>query len=188
MMKKLILSLAFASLAIIGFAQANFTLNNKCGFEASDGKGYMVIPFEGKTAHELYDMVRVNVGKSYNSPKEVMSVVEDKSIAIYATVDGIYKENLFLVNGTYSSKYSLNFEFKDGKIKVEAPLLGSGMVKYTNGKFESYDAVADELAKKLFEKNGEPKKKKINNIKAIEGYFNNLINKLLAVNAGEEDW
>lgn len=188
-MKKVLLSLALASLALIGFAQSNFSINNKCGFDAPEGKNFMVIPFEGKSAHELYDMVRVNVGKTYNSPKEVMSVVEDKSISIYATADGIYKDNFFLVTGTYQSKYSLNFEFKDGKIKVDAPLLGSGMVKYSNGKFESFDDTAEELTKHLFEKNGEPKKKKLNKIKAIEGYFNNLINKLITVNnTAEEDW
>lgn len=71
------------------FGQINFKLNGNGCFETQDGKDYVVVNCDGNTAHELYDIVRINVGKTYNRPKMVMSVAEDKPIAIFAYVQDI---------------------------------------------------------------------------------------------------
>ena len=49
----------------------------------------MVIPFEGKTAHQIYQELASNVGSTFNDPSKVMSEVEDASIKIRAFSDNL---------------------------------------------------------------------------------------------------
>lgn len=83
------LLLLFALIPFVCFGQINFKLNGNGCFETQDGKDYVVVNCDGKAAHELYEIVRINVGKTYNSTKMVMSVAEDKPIAIFAYVQDI---------------------------------------------------------------------------------------------------
>ena len=71
-MKKLLLFFLFANICIFEYAQGvvSFELKSDATFKTSDGQSYVVIPFEGKTAQELYNLVKSNVMKTYNSPKD----------------------------------------------------------------------------------------------------------------------
>ena len=185
------LLLLMALMPLVCFGQINFKLNGSGCFEAQDGKDYIVVTCEGKTAHELYDIVRINVGKTFNSPKTVMSVVEDKSIAILAISENFIAESTFLATENYKCDFNLQFDFKDGKIKVGAPALGElkwfksaiDLLKYGN---ENSASVI--ISKKFFDKKGKAKKKKIKDIEKIEARFNALLNALVAIPTANDDW
>lgn len=189
-MKKVLSILCTVCLSLACAAQSNFKLNASGHFEALDGKDYIVVQFEGKTAQELYDMVRVNVGKVYNSAKDVMSTVENKSISIHALHTKLFSDSYFLVAATYDCRYNLGFEFKDGKIKVTSPTLGMYTENWSNGKTMTGESTSSIISDKLFDKKkNEPKKKKIKDIAKIEAYFNGLIDSLLKQqDSTSEDW
>lgn len=184
------LLLLMALMPLICFGQINFKLNGNGCFESQDGKDYIVVNCEGKTAHELYDIVRINVGKTYNSPKMVMSVVEDKSIAIFAYVQDIIIEGNFIAKISYECDYNLQFDFKDGKIKIGAPKLGEMAWQKSaidRMKYDNYSA-SNIISKKFFDKKGKAKKKKIKDIEKIEARFNALLNALVAIPTANDDW
>lgn len=188
MAKSLLLLLAL--MPLVCFGQNNFKLNGSGCFETQDGKDYVVLPCDGKTAHELYDIVRINVGKTYNSPKMVMSVVEDKSIAISAYVQDIIIEGNFVAKVSYECDYNLQFDFKDGKIRVGAPKLGEMVWKKSAIDRMTYDdySASTVISKKFFDKKGKPKKKKMKDIEKIEERFNELLNALVAIPTASDDW
>lgn len=184
------LLLLMALVPFICFGQINFKLNGSGCFEAQDGKDYIVVNCDGKTAHELYDIVRINVGKTYNSPKMVMSVVEDKSIAIFAYVQDIIIEGNFIAKISYECDYNLQFDFKDGKIRVGAPKLGEMVwqkITIDRMKYDNYSA-SNIISKKFFDKNGKAKKKKMKDIEKIEKEFNTLLDALVAIPTASDDW
>lgn len=161
-----------------------FELSSTGSFVAPDGKDYIVYPIDGKSAHELFQMVCTNVGRIYNSPKDVMSVVEDKSVSIRAYSDGIMMVKLLGIQDFYNGYYNLLFEFKDGKIRISAPVIGS---LWYNGKEADYQKVV----RSYFEKDGSVKEKHKDKKNHVETKFNILINQLIAANESEaqnDDW
>lgn len=101
--------------------QMDFKVSSQ-GQLMSGNKPYKIIEEKGFKQQELYDMVKKNVMKVYQDPKSVMT--EDAPTSL--TVNG-YQANLFhyweVGTKNVSATYSINFEFKDGKIKV-SPTMG----------------------------------------------------------------
>lgn len=124
-MKKLFL---FAMLLMCLGIQAQerkveFKLQPTGSFLTEDGKDYAVVEFEGKSASELYSMVKSNAMSLYNDPDKVMSESGGNMLSMYA-----YCENMCVVSsmgakGIYGGHYKLLFRFKDGRIRVDAPLI-----------------------------------------------------------------
>ena len=81
-MKKVLFICGFLMLVMSSFSQkeVEFFLQSNGSFLTADGSDYVVVPFEGKTASELYSMVKSNAMSFYRDPKEVMS--EDENVAI----------------------------------------------------------------------------------------------------------
>ena len=76
-MKKLI-AIVMMMLPMIAWGQQTadsvwFELQPDGMFLTKDGKGYAVVEYEGKTAHELYQMIASNISSAYNDPSKVMS-------------------------------------------------------------------------------------------------------------------
>ena len=186
-MKKL---LTIAMLLLVGLtADAQFTskfkMNYDGAFTTEDGKTFDVAAFDNKNATELFDIVRKHVALTYNSPKEVESNVEDKIIAIYS-----YAKNctFFTAPGMkfyLSFHYSLKFQFKDGKIRIEAPIL-------CDMKGSAWETLQKTFkAKGIFSKDGvlSDKPKKRQTVTMLENYFNDLINRIINGDArAEENW
>ena len=162
-----------------------FKMNYNGAFTTQDGKSFDVAVVDNKNATELFDIVRKHVALTYNSPKEVESNVEDKIIAIYS-----YAKNCTLYTAPgmkfyLSFHYSLKIQFKDNKIRIEAPILcdmdGSawGTLQKT---FK---------AKGIFSKDGvlSDKPKKRQTVTMLENYFNDLINRIINGDArAKENW
>lgn len=129
-MKKILSFLLLAAIAVGANAQKDstkaiwFSIQKEGYFAADDGKDYIIYHQEGKTAKELYDMVCVNANRIYNMPQRVMSTVEGKSVSIRA-YSNTCMYNYFMGKFFYEVCYNLLFEFKDGKIKINAPVINS---------------------------------------------------------------
>ena len=183
-MKKAFLSILMVLCCLIASAQIpSFKLKPSGEFMTSNYEKYEIYPVKNKTAHELYQMVCANIAKVYKSPKDVMSVVEDKSVAIRAFSDNlVISEKMFGAPiAYYRCYYNLLFEFKDGKIKVSAPIIDEVYTSTSRDKFSR-------VASKYFDKKGKPKKNKSLDISSIEGEFLLLFYDILKVEDKDDDW
>lgn len=112
------------------------------------------------------------------------------------TVILFYLTNLVAIEGNFVAKisyecdYNLQFDFKDGKIKIGAPKLGEMAWQKSaidRMKYDNYSA-SNIISKKFFDKKGKAKKKKIKDIEKIEARFNALLNALVAIPTANDDW
>lgn len=186
-MKKLLATLLLGLLSNMANAQyiSNFKMNYEGNFTTQDGKDYDVAVFEGKDATELFEMVRKKVALAFRSPKDVESNVNDKIISIY----GYAPQCTYLAVPGWkyylSFHYSLKFQFKDGKIRIEAPRL-----------YQMEGSVWSTLQKTfrgwhIFNKDGVLSKKENNRllVTMLEDYYNDLINRIINGDSkSNEDW
>jgi hypothetical protein len=117
-MKKLLLSILCLLFYCVN-AQT-FTLTSD-GFVDSENssKSYVVFEFDGKSQSELYNEVLIAIGKTFVSPNDVVSKVENKQL----TINGILKNAVARtkVDGGWTLNFTMIFEFKEGKVRVDAP-------------------------------------------------------------------
>ena len=135
-MKKLVLLIAImvATGVQAQVKKVEFKLQSTGAFLSENGENYVVVPFEGKSANELYSMVKGNVLSLYNDPKEVMSEIEGEAINIFAFKKDMWVVKSLGATGVYGGKYKLVFRFKDGRIRVDAPSI-SEKLEMTDGAF-----------------------------------------------------
>lgn len=122
-MKKLLLTALFTLITISMSAQL-FELTH-VGFVDAKNKNnsYVVVPFEGKTQQEIFNLVLEAIGKSFVSPNDRYSKVEYSQI----NLNGIYP-NATLINRmgmklTFDMYFNVIFEFKDGKMRINGPII-----------------------------------------------------------------
>lgn len=190
MQKKLFLCFVLLCFANIAFAQANFKLHANGQFATEGGQDYIVVSFEGKSAHDLYSMLTMNVTSIYNNASKVMNTVEDSMVKIRGFADdGTLFPYVTMFNFSVETYYQLEFKVKDGRIRVSAPFVedNATMIGGTNGPVAvSYGGM---VQKHLFDKDGTVKKKRAKDVANIELYINSIINNILAEsNVTEEDW
>ena len=122
-MKKVILFLLLICPFIMSAQElVSFKVTPDGNFVSSTGEDFVVVPFEGKNAHQIYQMLASNVGSVYNDPSKVMSGVEDASIKIRAFSDNIYTKKVMGIPHAFQGFYQIEFRIKNGKLKEkEAP-------------------------------------------------------------------
>jgi transcription initiation factor IIF auxiliary subunit len=79
---------------------------------------FVVLEVDGNTQSELYQKVLLFLHSTYNSPKDVISQVEPVSITINGWSGKAIRRNSM---HAFDMGYSINFQFKDNKIRVSAP-------------------------------------------------------------------
>ena len=173
--------------------EVNFSLTKYGKFVSTeDGKDYVVLPYEGKTAQELYSMVKSNVLTFYNSPKDVMSENEPASLTIRART-GKLQTTYRMMGGVtdYYAYYNLSFHFKDGRIKVDAPYVDPQLIVKSMGNAvpKSFSSYVDDW----FDKQGNPKENKKDKIQKVERIILSPVLYLLGYTKDgnqkeEEDW
>ncbi len=190
-MKKLFFFFCLLCSTILVNAQNKviFKMQSDASLKSEDGKDYIVVPFAGKSSQELFSMVNINVTTQYVSAKNVLSSVENEVISINGVGEGkIEKEKktnahfkqrqpVSPENTSYSFtfQYVLNFRFKDGKIRIDAPVI----IGYSDSK-EINDPIV------LWVKRKGVDKEKV--YKEIESILNELCDKLISAKKVEEDW
>lgn len=121
-MRTFFIALCFAMSAIVPAIAQNpveYRINANYGFSDPNGKKDIVVNFPGKTAHEIYTMMAINIGIMYYQPAEVMYGVQDALISVSGHMSD------FCRNGDqkWSAKYDLKFVIKDGKVLVLNPTI-----------------------------------------------------------------
>ena len=168
----------------------NFKLTPEGTFVGEEGQSYKILEFNGSSAEDLYSMIKTNIMKFYKSPKDVLSENEPISLSIRALSDEIYS-GYKLAGGfiSYRAFYNLIFHFKDGRIKVDAPIIDQRLDVQATGAAigKTFKGYVDDW----FDKKGHPKAKNIDDVNKVENIFNSIINSLIngnTLNKDEEDW
>ena len=142
-MKRILSLLMFLTCLVVQAQErkVEFKLQPTGCFQTEDGKDFVVVEFEDKSADELYSMVKTNVMTTYNSPKEVMSE-SDGVITIFAYEKNIWYAKSLGATGLYDGNYKLIFRFKDGKVRVDAPSI-SDVFTLSGGAFTNTIGIDD---------------------------------------------
>ena len=192
-MKNLLLILLLFPFFLNAQELVYFKLTPNATFVSESNENFVIVPFEGKNAHEIYQILASNVGSTFNDPSKIMTSVQDASIKIRAYSDNIYLKKIGLgMVLVFKGYYQLEFRIKDGRVRVSAPLveeeidgppttLGNGIGEYSFSK----------LVNTWFN-NGEIKKKEKQNVINLETELNSVINTILGLIGStkqvEEDW
>ncbi|MGB4776136.1 MAG: hypothetical protein WBP45_13235 [Daejeonella sp.] len=185
-MKNLILLFTLILIAKSSFAQFELTPN---GFvdKSNKEKDYIVLNFEGKSKVDLYKKSLVFLNKLYVSPKNVISAVEGEAISI----NGVEKNSIRRTGmHRFSNNYTVSFEFKDGKIKVNAP--GFKLTSFAAGHeqtlylvYSGFSIDGSEFG--IYSKKGELKNEKAKN--DLETFFNTYLTNLeTELNSKSDNW
>lgn len=169
---------------ILAFAQelVTFKLTPQANFVTASGEDFVVVPFEGKSAHEIYQTLASNVGSVYNDPSKVMSGVDVASIKIRAFCDNIYLQKVMGIPHQWEGYYQLEFRIKDGRVRVSAPIVENDIKcpSLSQNAFGGNTGSFSHIVGKWF-KNGQPKEKEQKNIDNIETQMNYPINAILGL-------
>ncbi|WP_270738583.1 hypothetical protein [Coprobacter fastidiosus] len=117
-MKKALFICGFLMLVMSSFSQkeVEFFLQSNGSFLTADSSDYVIVPFEGKTASELYSMVKSNAMSLYRDPKEVMS--EDDS-QVYDKESKSYKSFYFHVRSLFTREGTVKPRKLKHKLRIE---------------------------------------------------------------------
>lgn len=191
-MKKL-LAIMLMLLPSIVAAQdlVKFVLMPNGTYQAENGKDFIVIPFEGKTSHQIYQELASNVGSTFSNPSKVMSGVEGVSIKIRAYSDNLVmaKPFGFVKEQPYGGYYQLEFKIRDGRVRVSAPIIEDN-VEFVSYDHKRYNGSFSHLVSKFF-KNGILQDNKRNGYDIIVTRMNVVINRILytsTIQDATEDW
>lgn len=177
-MKLVLFLIAFCFVALSANSQQkiDFHLSQTGDFLTGDGEDYVVIPFEGKTAHDIFMEIVQNINSLYKSPKEVLSTIEDQSISIFAMGSPIAYDKIIGLTREGYGYYTIKILVKDNKIRFELPKIdkvsfGSGNQKITVS--YSYQIGG------YFDKKGVVKSKREAWVKAIESKMKGICNYII---------
>lgn len=189
MRKYVILFLLLLPFQAIAQNLVTFKLTPHSTFATESGEDFIVVPFEGKTAHQIYQTLASNVSSLYNNPSKVMTGVEDASIKIRALSENMYTNKFMGTSGHVAAYYQLEFRIKDGRVRVSAPYIEDTATFHMYG--SDNEGAFRRVSKKWF-KDGEVKAKHKAQITEVENNVNSLINCILGFTGSsssiDDDW
>ena len=123
MRKCLLIVISLFSCVLYAKAQS-FELTAK-GFVNSSQQevNYIIIPFEGKSQTEIFNMALAAIGKNFVSPQNVINKVEYSQININGLLENVTQRKPMGMVLPFDMKFNLILEFKDGKMKLNAPII-----------------------------------------------------------------
>jgi len=119
---------------ILSKSDAQFLLKPG-GFVTSAGRDYYVITVPGASQQQLFEAVERRIQTSFGSFRDRIAADPGKEIVFQATD----RQGLNYYGKDYDVTFLASFEFKDGKIKVNAPLIRS--IRSFNPRTDSVAAV-----------------------------------------------
>ena len=190
MIKHFFISVFLMCCCLTSVAQVNFKLQANGQFLTEDGADFVVVPFDGKSAHDIYTMLTSNVLSIYDDPSKVMNTVEDNTVKVRGFAK---KGELFpyitMFDLSVECYYQLEFKIRDGRVRVSAPKVEDSAVMTGGVNGPSKVSYSGMIQKHLFEKDGTVKQKKTEDVANVEEYINVLIDRILAKSEEiEENW
>lgn len=189
-MKKILFLFVGLLIATIGIHSQNtvdFKLQENSSFvNVHDGKSFSVIMYEGKTQSELYSMILASITKLYNSPKDVISKVENEIIS----VNGICTDYVIVktpgMKMHFAFKYILKFQFKDEKIRIDAPIVSLMISQYEPSRYTK--PFQDWISSWKIFKDGTINPKRQDTANDLNNKINLLINNILSNQTQSDEW
>lgn len=182
---KTILFITLLFLSAFTFAQKLSVTPNGLRDSADNEKSFVVIPAEGKTSKQLYDDTVKYINKTYKSADDVIKGKTDGEYLKFVT----YAPSILIMkNGfvkvPFNTKYTIELNFKDGKVKYEIIELEI----YNDAKYNLY-FTGSGMSFFIYNKKGELKRE--SEKASIEKYFNENLSSLTNSLQGktiEEKW
>lgn len=112
-------------ISISAIAQkSNFQLQSDGTFLLENGKSFFIDVVNSEPQKELYNKVLNNITKLYVSPQNVISKVDNEMISVNGIAENcVSLKGMMGIKVLFSIQYNLQFQFKDGKIRVDAPTI-----------------------------------------------------------------
>jgi hypothetical protein len=193
-MKKGLFLILICLFSISSFAdnKCDFVLNANGTYTTVDGKDYVILKVDSTKAEILYNKVKANVTKMFKNPQLVMSVTEPTIIKVRYVDDLAYVGSKSIMSSLmgddhYNGYVDLVFEFKDGAIKISAPVVEDEL--WNTPVLENQSTTNmyfSDAVKKYFKKGKRiTDKKKLKRLEAMEYEVNYTINKILDLKSDE---
>ncbi len=180
----------FLFLFVLSVHSQEFVLTDNGFLDVKDNsKNYVVIEVPGKSKEELYLTTKKYINTLYNSPKFVVSDIENEQIVVDAIGSEIIKV-IFRLNGSnlWQLNYKYVIDFKDGRLRFspifkslsntedsqEIMLIGISALGNATGIFNEKGKILREKAKLEIESQ-------------VSEYLTLLKDHLLNVNSEEND-
>lgn len=162
-----------------------FFIKPDATFENSNGEKFIVVNVPEKSQEELYNMVELAIAKNVTKAGDIeVERIPKEMITLKGTTESIQYRSDMVGKWYVNFKYTIRIEFKNGKMKIDAPELlyaHYGRVKEICPMEEWF------VKQKLATKKGEFKSAGVKVANDINKYFNGIIKQVLEKKA-EVDW
>lgn len=159
-----------------------FKSNEKGFFKTESGTNYYVIPVAGKSAHDLYNDLLCRIARIFKSPENVTEkMVEDRAIIVNAQVNELV-EAYGGVREWFDFFYRFEFNFKDGKIRVNAPDIIGGRIRMGARTLQHASFYPDNFVLTQLIKDDATK------VPIVENYLNEILTYIVYGNPEDENW
>lgn len=176
--------LLFACMLCADFASGQYFTLTPEGFISDDKKDYVVANVPNTPKSVLFKNMLSALTSMYQDPKKALSVVDGESI----TITGFHEKALpnKIHKNVYDMNYTVNFRFKDDKIRIDAPTFSLGFYNY-NGTYHAEPLISKGFPYSgIFNKNGSISLKRTRD--ALDVYFNDLIKEALEKSKTGDAW
>ena len=158
-------------------------MTDKGTYVSETGEDFAIVPFEGKSAEEIYQTLAANIGSTFNDPSKVMSGIESSYIKIRAYSPNIMSIKIMGIRHFLEGYFQLEFKIRDGRVRVSSPFVERQLRLDTDATItKSYT----KEIKKYF-KNGVVKENKKDDLLLLETNMNVIINAILGGHVSEEE-
>lgn len=190
-MKKTFIVLLISLFCTNVYSQFKLTID---GFVSEDGNNYLVLNYPDKSAEKLYNQTLMFIHSIYKIPDAVINEVKNEMI----TVSGFQKDAVgsgkvlgaYLL--TWDMNYTISFQFKDGKVRINAPNFECTGYSDEGEKTWLVLYAKPSLLKpasSLFKEDGKPRMK--DPIEIIEKFFNDFCTQydnFIKIKETDDDW
>lgn len=185
-MRTLIFGILLACSSFAFGQTVDFKLTGDGTFVSSEtGKSFIVVPFENKTANAIYKEIDKAVTAIYHKDPEFKIVdVQPGTTLVFSSQDSeSVKVRGFANKADFAFNYTISFQFKDNKLRIDAP---------TIDRFVTVNNSGDQSFGKWLQMQGIIVKDNVIKPKQVKD-FNNAINSIVDrilqyKEAEEENW
>lgn len=174
-MKKLSSTLILIIFSLSCFSQQFVLTPEGLKDEADNTKDFLVIPLDGKSASDLYNISKRYVNEKMSNPQfSIKADSEGEYLRYSLYVPTIFSFSKMLINLKVNATYQIEMRFRDGRIRYN--ITGLSMT-FEEGDNEYYIAASKLKGWAVFDNKGKLLMK--NEKQKIENHFNGEVNTLL---------